>query len=67
MDFASNLVEGRFKVRLNRFLALVDVKGQEVAVHVPNTGRMRELLVPGYRVWKHYSAPWSTSMRQRRG
>jgi|TARA_B100000315_G_scaffold64529_1_gene58564 sugar fermentation stimulation protein A len=50
VDFVSNLVEGRFKVRLNRFLALVDVKGQEVAVHVPNTGRMRELLVPGYRV-----------------
>jgi sugar fermentation stimulation protein A len=50
VDFASNLVEGRFKVRLNRFLALVDVKGREVAVHVANTGRMRELLVPGYRV-----------------
>ena len=50
VDFASNLVEGRFKVRLNRFLALVDMKGREVAVHVPNTGRMRELLVPGYRV-----------------
>jgi sugar fermentation stimulation protein A len=50
VDFASKLVEGRFKERLNRFLALVDVKGQEVRVHVPSTGRMRELLVPGYRV-----------------
>ena len=50
MDFASNLVEGRFKARLNRFVALVDVKGREVTVHVSNTGRMRELLVPGYRV-----------------
>ena len=50
MDFASKLVEGRFKARLNRFLALVDVNGREVTVHVPSTGRMRELLVPGYRV-----------------
>ncbi len=50
MDFASDLVEGRFKVRLNRFLALVDVEGRDVAVHVPNTGRMRELLVPGSQV-----------------
>ena len=50
MDFASKLVEGRFKERLNRFLALVDVDGQEVTVHVPSTGRMRELLVPEYRV-----------------
>ena len=37
-------------MRLNRFLALVDVDGKEVAVHVANSGRMRELLVPGYRV-----------------
>lgn len=50
MDYPSDLVEGRFKARLNRFLALVDVDGQEAGVHVANSGRMRELLVPGYRV-----------------
>ena len=50
MDLPGNLVEGRFKVRLNRFLALVEVEGREVGVHVANSGRMRELLVPGYRV-----------------
>ena len=50
MDLPDDLVEGRFKVRLNRFLALVEVNGREVGVHVANSGRMREMLVPGYRV-----------------
>ena len=50
MDYPGNLVEGRFKARLNRFLALVDVNGREAGVHVANSGRMRELLVPGFRV-----------------
>ena len=50
MDFPGDLVESRFIVRLNRFLALVDLNGREVRVHVANSGRMRELLVPGNRV-----------------
>ncbi|HIN05318.1 MAG TPA: DNA/RNA nuclease SfsA [Dehalococcoidia bacterium] len=50
LDYPSNLVEGRFKARLNRFLALVEINGHDVGVHVANSGRMRELLVPGYRV-----------------
>ncbi len=44
------LVEGRFIKRLNRFAALVDVERKEYLVHVPNSGRMGELLVPGFRV-----------------
>ena len=44
------LVEGRFIKRLNRFAALVDVERREYLAHVPNSGRMGELLVPGYRV-----------------
>ena len=44
------LVEGRFIQRLNRFAALVDVNGKVCLVHVANSGRMRELLVEGYRV-----------------
>ena len=50
MNLPGNLVEGRFKVRLNRFLALVELQGREVGVHVANSGRMREMLVPGFRV-----------------
>ena len=44
------LVEGRFIKRLNRFAALVDVGRREYLAHVPNSGRLGELLVPGYRV-----------------
>ena len=47
MRFDSKLVEARFIRRLNRFAALVRMEGREVMVHVANTGRMRELLVPG--------------------
>ena len=44
------LVAARFLTRLNRFAALVEMAGQEVMVHIPNSGRMRELLKPGRRL-----------------
>ena len=50
MQLGPGLVEGRFLTRLNRFAALVEVDGEQVLVHVANSGRMRELFVPGYRV-----------------
>ena len=50
MELGPDLVEGRFLERLNRFAALVEVAGQEVLCHVANSGRMKELFVPGYRV-----------------
>ena len=50
MELGPDLVEGHFLERLNRFAALVEVDGQEVLCHVANSGRMRELFVPGYRV-----------------
>lgn len=43
----ASLVAGSFVERKNRFLAAVRVDSQEVLAHVPNSGRMRELLVPG--------------------
>ena len=45
------LKEARFVTRTNRFVALVAYDGGEVAAHVPNTGRMRELLRPGARAF----------------
>ena len=44
-------VEARFKVRVNRFVALVEHAGREILVHVPNSGRLAELLLPGEPVW----------------
>ena len=51
MSMASGLREGRFRERVNRFLARVEVDGKETLVHVPNSGRMRELFVPGATVY----------------
>jgi sugar fermentation stimulation protein A len=38
------LLKGRFIVRENRFRARVRLAGEEVAAHVPNSGRLSELL-----------------------
>ena len=50
VKLSQSLVEGRFIRRLNRFAALVEVSGQEEMVHVANSGRLGELLVPGFRM-----------------
>ena len=47
----NDLVEARFQRRVNRFLALVDINGKETPVHVANSGRLRELFLPGATVW----------------
>lgn len=46
-----NIRPGVFLRRPNRFIAHVEVDGREEVCHVKNTGRCRELLVPGNRVW----------------
>ena len=46
-----NIRPAVFLSRPNRFIAKVEMDGQEETVHVKNTGRCRELLVPGRRVW----------------
>lgn len=46
-----NMIEGRFLRRPNRFIAYVEIDGAEEVCHVKNTGRCRELLVPGAHVW----------------
>lgn len=43
----NNIVEGRFISRPNRFIAHVEIDGEEVVCHVKNTGRCKELLIPG--------------------
>ncbi|WP_202709024.1 DNA/RNA nuclease SfsA [Sporosalibacterium faouarense] len=50
IDFEGNLLEGVFKKRLNRFLAEIIVDGNLEMTHVPNTGRMKELLTEGARI-----------------
>ncbi len=47
----SRVIEGVFLERPNRFIARVSIKGKTETVHVKNTGRCRELLQPGTRVY----------------
>ena len=44
-------VKATFIERPNRFVAKVKLNGDEIYCHVKNTGRCRELLVPGATVW----------------
>lgn len=46
-----NIIEGRFLERPNRFIAYVEIDGKKEICHVKNTGRCRELLQPGVRVF----------------
>ena len=47
----NNIVEGKFLSRPNRFIANVEINGNTETVHVKNTGRCRELLVPNATVF----------------
>jgi len=47
----SKVVEGIFLERPNRFVAKVLIDGKDETVHVKNTGRCRELLPKGARVY----------------
>ena len=46
--------KGTFISRPNRFIAYVNLDGETVTCHVKNTGRCRELLVPGSQVILQY-------------
>ena len=43
--------QAHFLERPNRFIAHVELEGETVVCHVKNTGRCRELLVPGATVY----------------
>lgn len=45
------ILPARFLSRPNRFVARVEAESEELVCHVKNTGRCRELLVPGATVW----------------
>lgn len=46
-----NITRAVFLNRPNRFIAEVDINGRREIVHVKNTGRCKELLIPGCEVW----------------
>ncbi len=50
MIFYKDAAPGVFVRRVNRFIAEVLIDGKTERVHVKNTGRLKELLVPGAQV-----------------
>ncbi len=46
-----NIVQAEFIDRVNRFVAHVKIEGRQETVHVKNTGRCRELLQKGAKVY----------------
>ncbi len=51
-----HLTRCRFLYRVNRFISHCEIDGEDVPVHVKNTGRLRELLTQGATVWVERSA-----------
>ena len=47
----AKMVEGTFLARPNRFIAHIEIDGKIEVCHVKNTGRCRELLPVGAKVW----------------
>ena len=51
MRYDGKMVPGVFLKRPNRFIAHIEIDGKEEICHVKNTGRCKELLPTGAKVW----------------
>lgn len=56
MRFPDSIIKGKFIERLNRFSALVSIKGQDARAYLPNSGRLKELLIKGVTVYLNPAA-----------
>ncbi|MSQ32206.1 MAG: DNA/RNA nuclease SfsA [Dehalococcoidia bacterium] len=59
MLHARPMTRATFISRPNRFIAVVDINGVKTDVHVANSGRLRELLMPGRTVYLDEAAAGS--------
>ncbi len=51
----TDITEGFFIDRPNRFIANVEINGKKTVCHVKNTGRCKELLISGTKVYLQHS------------
>ena len=54
MKINGPLYDAIFVKRLNRFLTLIDVDGKIFKSHLPDPGRLNELLIPGAKLKVRY-------------
>jgi len=59
MKIAGPLYKGYFLERPNRFLTIVKLDGKTVSSHLPDPGRLQELLIPGAEVYLRKAPPGS--------
>lgn len=63
LQYQAKLIPARFLKRENRFSATVVVDGKKQYVHVPNSGRLNELLIPNREVFLLPAGPQKTPRR----
>jgi sugar fermentation stimulation protein A len=57
------MLEATFIERPNRYLGIADLNGERIRAHVPDPGRLSELLVPGARVYVRRANPTNTERK----
>ncbi len=67
MKLGGNLVSAVFVKRRNRFLVTVERNGEEFEAFLANSGRLREILVPGRRLLLRSACDRSAPGRSARG
>ena len=51
MKLKDSLISAKFVGRPNRFITIVNIAGKEHESHLPDPGRLRELLKEGCKLW----------------
>ena len=51
MKLTDSLISAKFVSRPNRFITIVNIAGKEHKSHLPDPGRLRELLIVGCKLW----------------
>ena len=54
MKLKDTLISAIFVARPNRFIIIINIKGKEHKSHLPDPGRLKELLVVGCKLWVRY-------------
>ena len=74
MEIQGPLIKGRFIERPNRFLTIVKIGNKSVESHLPDPGRLREILTPGRKLYlrkviesEHRKTEYSTILARYNG